>query len=114
MKHRILVQDYIESKPTGRYDDIIWDDVVGTVEGSHYKVESLNKRLSEPFPLEFGDETRLFELQDPAHNPSDFLTLVGFALMGLSPPYVILPNSLKGVSPTPATKYFTVPDGAIQ
>jgi len=112
MKHRILVRRYNEGRFEGLIQDIIWDDVKGTVEGSHYKVASLNKRLKQPFPLEFGDEMTHSILQDPAHDPSDFLSLLAVALLGLEPPGVILPDSLKDIKSTPP-KFHTVPPGAI-
>jgi len=112
MKHRILVRSMTEGRFDGGIDDIVWDDAAGTVEGSHYKAKSLNKRLKQPFPLEYGDETSYCVLQDPAHDPADFLALLAVALLTLQPPEVMLPDSLKDIEPTPS-EFLTVPPGAI-
>jgi len=113
MKHRILVRRKTEGQFDGRVDDIVWDDVTGVVEGSHYDVGWLQKRLRDPFPLEFGNEIARWVLQDPAHNPTDFLGLLGVAV-GLEEPAVVLPPSLKDVERPKAVEYYTVPEGWIQ
>ncbi len=114
MKHYIKILHYTDRRPDGRINHIIWDDEAGTVTGDHYKVPSLQEKLSGPMPYIVGGETFECELQDIAHDPADFLVVLGFALMSLKPPEVQLPDSLKDIQPTKHTKYYECPPGSVQ
>ena len=56
---------------------IVWDDLAGTVEGDHQGIGYIRLMLDEPKPVVAGDPGRIWSLSNPAHNPSEFLALLG-------------------------------------
>ena len=100
MKHTISV-----GSPWLKIGEIVWDDVAGTVTGTidgNPSNRSILPELSSMIsngPVIVGCPWGAVELQDPAHDPADFLR----ALMSvvLSIPQITLPQSLANVTPTP-------------
>lgn len=58
---------------------VIWDDEAGTVSGDHSDVPWLLKMIGKPTPWSFPLLNEEFLLRDPAHNPSEFVFLLGRA-----------------------------------
>ncbi|MYF98470.1 hypothetical protein F4212_04950 [Candidatus Poribacteria bacterium] len=56
---------------------IVWDDEAGTVNGEHSLVPDLRRFFDAPKPITVGDPGGTWDLRDPAHNPVEFLTLLG-------------------------------------
>ena len=56
---------------------IVWDDEAGTVEGEHSQLDGLHWALAEPTPLVLHNIAASWTLDDPAHDPADFLALLG-------------------------------------
>ena len=55
---------------------IEWDDAAGTVAGDHSAVPYLAEDLAAPPPFwRTGGPEPLYRLDDPAHDPADFLAL---------------------------------------
>ena len=72
-KHTIMFPDWMVG------DDlrsIVWDDKAGTVEGDHSQIDSLRKTLAKPTPYVIHDIAASWTLEDPAHDPADFLAVL--------------------------------------
>lgn len=114
--HRIMAPD----RSAGReLRAIVWNDETGEVTGDHENASWIAARLAGPMPVStVGDYRPNFILADPAHAPADFLALIlDIAEVGVSssgPPLwgVHLPESLRGVEPTPPLPDDT-PPGAV-
>ncbi|MCY3873387.1 MAG: hypothetical protein OXF88_03725 [Rhodobacteraceae bacterium] len=63
----------------GKLRSITWNDVEGTVEGDHNKVEYIRRMLAAEKPVTVGDPGGTWDLRDPAHDPAEFLTLLYMA-----------------------------------
>ncbi len=94
---------------------IVWNDETGEATGNHSYVPTLARALADPMPItNIGDSRPNFRLEDPAHNPADFLRLIHF-FGNLGVPYperIRLPESLRGVEQTPPLPDDT-PPGAV-
>lgn len=89
----------IREENFGMMRELVWDDERGTVEGDHPAVERVQALLAEPTPLDLSADGLIVILDDPAHDPRDFLHCLG-------PCYwtergrAALPDSLRDVKPT--------------
>ena len=94
---------------------IVWDDEAGTVEGDHSQIDLIREALDEPIPLVLDDEAAVWTLEDPAHDPADFLTLLSLLVdwQPLRPPRLTLPPVFTGVEPT-LGEVTPCPPGAVQ
>ena len=106
MIHDILYPDRYAG---GELRTIVWDDVAGTVEGSHSLVDGV---LSDGAPM-VGTPQGITYLDDPMHLPEEFLLLLAVNYRGGSDlhPDAVLPDSLKDITPKRLT-VVPVPDGA--
>ena len=91
---------------------IVWNDETGEATGDHVCAPWLAKTLAGPAPLVIADAPwPHYRLEDPAHDPADFLALI-LGPGNLGSPYperVRLPESLRGVEPTPSLPDDTPP-----
>ncbi|MCZ0953909.1 MAG: hypothetical protein OXJ56_15175 [Rhodospirillaceae bacterium] len=71
--HTITIPDWSQD---GELRSIIWDDVAGTVEGDHIEVDSFQRVFAADKPVTVGDTGLAWELDDPAHDPSQFLAVL--------------------------------------
>ena len=55
---------------------VVWDDEAGTVGGGHSHVPHMQGLLAKPRPLDCSSDGMVLILQDPAHDPQDFLHLL--------------------------------------
>ncbi len=55
---------------------IVWDDTAGTVEGDHSSVPGIAATLASPPPVDKSREGLVIFLDDPAHDPRDFLFML--------------------------------------
>ena len=95
---------------------IVWDDEAGTVEGDHSRLDRIRRILAEPTPIEFGFVAAYWTLEDPAHDPADFLALLAQRIdyrILKEPLRSTLPPVFDGVDPTPPVVY-PCPPGAVQ
>ena len=72
-KHTIIYPDRVRGREPR---SIVWDDGAGTVAGDHFDVGNLRGLLSAPKPVTVGDPGGIWRLNDPAHNPAEFLCLL--------------------------------------
>lgn len=56
---------------------IVWDDEAGTVEGTHSEVADIQRVFGAQKPVTIGDAGGTWDLTDPAHDPAEFLTMLG-------------------------------------
>ncbi len=100
--HRIMAPDW---KAGWQLRAVEWDDDAGTVAGDHSAVPYLAKDLAAPTPLEIQPVRVMpaWNLEDPAHDPADFLALALYDhdIGSVFRSRVQLPESLRGVEPTP-------------
>ena len=109
--HRIMAPD---GDAGWRLRAIEWDDVAGTVAGDHRDVPLLAEDLAGPMPIWRTGPQPVYRLADPAHNPADFLVLA-IEIRNIGSIFrdrVQLPESLRGVEPTPPLPDNT-PPGAV-
>lgn len=100
MMHHLDLPDYRAGRELRR---IVWDDEAGTVQGTHSAVELIGSVFDQAAhgPIDFGCEWGEYILNDPAHNPSDFLAVVfRHCLSGRQRLEDFLPASLTGVKLT--------------
>ena len=107
--HRIMAPDW---EAGHELRAIVWNDETGEATGDHHYVPTLARALAGPTPL-VQDRTPWphYRLEDPAHDPADFLALI-LVIGRLGVPYperVRLPESLRGVEPTPSLPDDTPP-----
>ncbi len=75
-KHTITIPD----RRRGReLRTIVWDDEAGTVSGDHWNVASLRRAFAAAKPVTVGSNGGTWTLHDPAHDPAEFLTVLGNA-----------------------------------
>ncbi len=98
--HRINLPDMLYGR---EMRTVIWDDTAGTVEGTHSDVPGMQKTLARPTPVNCSSEGRELYLRDPAHDPTEFLWLLGFAFDGIlyEPLRSTLPPVFDGVDLSP-------------
>ena len=111
-KHTIMFPDWMVG------DDlrsIVWDDEAGTVEGDHSQIDSLRKTLAKPTPYVIGDVAITWTLDDPAHNPADFLAVLSLNIdyRAVDDLRSTFPPVFDGVEPTPGVA-IPCPPGAVQ
>ncbi|MBC6406277.1 MAG: hypothetical protein GDA41_11270 [Rhodospirillales bacterium] len=82
-------------------------DEAGTVEGTHSKVPAMQETLAAPKPVNRSREGRVLYLDDPGHDPDDFLRLLSAAFWPIldEPLRSTLPPVFDGVEPSPAVAY---------
>ncbi len=98
--HRINLPDMLYGR---EMRTVIWDDVAGTVAGTHSDVPDMQRDLALPTPLDCSSEGRVLYLHDPAHDPADFLWLLGLTFNGIlyEPLRSTLPPIFDGVDLSP-------------
>ena len=95
---------------------IVWDDEAGTVEGDHSQIDRIREALARPTPLVLHDIAASWTLEDPAHNPADFLSLLSRLIdwrVLRVPLRSTLPPVFDGVEPT-LGDLEPCPPGAVQ
>lgn len=100
--HTILLPDYMRGREPR---SVIWDDEAGTVEGEHSDVPWMQRILAAPTPYDGLSGTgRILSLEDPAHDPRDFVWLLGTAYWPMleEPLRSTLPPILRDAEPRPA------------
>ena len=82
---------------------VIRDDVAGTVEGTHSKVPGMRRTLARPTPVNGSSDECVLYLHNPAHDPADFLWLIGTAYWPIlvEPLRSTLPPVFDGVELSP-------------
>ena len=61
----------------GGTGEIVWDDEAGTVEGTHYWAGYIRRWIEEGgVPLDLSGDGQILILNDPLHDPRDFLRLL--------------------------------------
>ncbi len=71
--HTIMLPDRLYGREPRT---VIWDDVAGTVEGTHSSVPGMQAVLARPKPTDYSFEGRVLYLEDPGHDPAEFLWLL--------------------------------------
>ena len=71
--HTIMLPDMMHGREPR---SVIWDDEAGTVTGEHYEVPWMQALLADTPPIVMGDVMGTFTLNDPGHDPADFLVLL--------------------------------------
>lgn len=56
---------------------IVWDDEAGTVGGDHSEIADIRRVFDAPKPVTVGDPGGTWDLRDPAHDATEFLTFLG-------------------------------------
>ena len=100
-RHNItLAVSAIHSLPA-RDETIVWDDELGTVEGTHYWVYEIHRLNQEGgIPLDLTGDGRVLVLQDPLHDPRDFWWMLPPECQR-EPLRSTMPAILREVEPTP-------------
>ena len=73
-KHTLMIPDIMVGRDLR---SIVWDDEAGTVEGEHSRLYRLREALARPTPLILHNIAASWTLAAPAHDPADFLALLG-------------------------------------
>ena len=99
--HTIMLPDYMYGREPR---SVVWDDQAGTVAGSHSDVPWMRQVLAAPTPYNLSDEGRILFLEDPAHDPRDFLWLLNAAYWPVidEPLHSTLPPVLRDAELRPA------------
>ena len=71
--HTIRIPDRMRGR---ELRTIVWDDEAGTVAGDHVEVDDIRRVFDAPKPVTIGDAGGTWDLNDPAHDPAEFLTLL--------------------------------------
>ena len=113
--HTIKMPDWMRGR---ELRTVVWDDEAGTVTGDHSEVPWLQETLAREMPLDLGTEGGNFIVTDPAHDPADFLAVLGRAywpILDHDRDRHLLSDSLRDVESTRATpwpdQYETMPGG---
>ena len=79
----------------------------GTIEGTHSKVSAIQRTLAAPRPVNRSREGIVLYLDDPGHDPADFLRVLSAAFWPIlqEPLRSTLPPVFDGVEPSPAVGY---------
>ncbi len=98
--HTIMLPDRMRGREPRR---VIWDDEAGTVTGEHSRIPWMQEVLARPTPVNFCDDEQVLFLKDPAHDPRDFLHLLGEAYWPIyeDPDRQRLPPALRDIKPRP-------------
>ena len=98
--HTIMLPDM---RQYGGPRSVIWDDEAGTVTGEHSRVPWMQGMLAATPPVVMGDVMGIVTLNDPGHDPADFLVLLGRAYWPVldEPLRSTLPPVFDGVEMTP-------------
>lgn len=112
--HTITLPDWMRGD---ELRTIVWDDEAGTVSGTHSDVAELQRVFDAPKPVTIGDEGGTWDLQDPAHDPAEFLTALGNAFWPAlrEPLRSTLPEVFDGLEPLEADpgEILYNPDGSV-
>ena len=111
-KHTIMFPDFRVGR---ELRSIVWDNEAGTVEGEHSQLDVIRRVFARPTPYVIGDVAATWTLEDPAHNPADFLTLLSKLIdwrVHKEPLRSTLPPVFDGVEPTPGV-VFPLEPGAV-
>ena len=112
-KHTLMIPDFMVGR---ELRSIVWDDEAGAVEGEHSQLYRLRDVLAATPPYVIGDIAETWTLEDPAHDPADFLAALAHLLHSdvLSDPLrSTLPPVFDGVEATPGVGE-PCPPGAVQ
>ena len=73
--HTIMLPDLMRGR---ELRSIVWDDEAGTVSGDHYRVVDgdIQRILDRPKPMKVGGPWGYWKLDDPAHDPAEFLVVL--------------------------------------
>ena len=98
--HTIMLPDMMHGREPR---SVIWDDEAGTVTGEHSWVPWMQEVLADTPPVVMGDVMGTITLNDPGHDPADFLVLLGRAYWPVldEPLRSTLPPVFDGVEMTP-------------
>ena len=72
--HSIMIPDWLRGD---ELRSVVWDDEAGTITGTHNRVADIQRIFDAPKPVTIGDPGGTWDLTDPAHNPREFLTMLG-------------------------------------
>ena len=107
-QHTIMFPDIMVGR---ELRSIVWDDEAGTVEGEHSRLDRIREALAEPTPLVIPSIAASWTLNDPAHDPADFLALLYRRIDDRA--VRNLPPVFDGIEPTPGIA-IPCPPGAVQ
>ena len=79
-RHVITIPDLMAGR---ELRTIVWDNEAGTVEGTHYDIEYIQRIFDAPKPVTAGDPGLAWDLTDPAHDPAQFLVLLWVSYNGI-------------------------------
>ena len=87
----------------GELRSIVWDDEAGTVDGDHIEIRSFQRVFDAEKPVTVGDTGLAWELDDPAHDPAQFLAVLWsvYAAALYEPLRSTLPSVFDGVDLPP-------------
>ena len=102
-RHVITIPDLMAGR---ELRTIVWDNEAGTVEGTHYDIEYIQRIFDAPKPVTAGDPGLAWDLTDPAHDPAQFLVLLWVSYNGIrrEPLRSTLPPIFDGVDFPPGGK----------
>ncbi|MBC6416311.1 MAG: hypothetical protein GDA47_00570 [Rhodospirillales bacterium] len=102
--HTIMLPDRLYSDEPR---SVVWDDEAGTVESTHSALPWMQRDLAAPKPIDYSGEGRVLYLDDPGHDPADFLRLLSAAFWPIlqEPLRSTLPPVFDGVEPSPGVGY---------
>ena len=108
-RHVITIPDLMAGR---ELRTIVWDNEAGTVEGTHYDIEYIQRIFDAPKPVTAGDPGLAWDLTDPAHDPAQFLVLLWVSYNGIrrEPLRSTLPPIFDGVDFPPGGKGETLYD----
>ena len=81
---------------------VVWDDEAGTVSGDHSDVPWLLEMIGKPTPWIFPQPDSTVQLRNPAHDPAEFVFLLGRAYWPILDPardLHRLPSALRDAEP---------------
>ena len=99
-RHTIRLPDLMRGR---ELRTIIWDDEAGTLEGDHSDIEYLRRTFAAPKPVTRGYAAGVWHLQDPAHDPAEFLIDLWLVCNGIlrEPLRSTLPTIFDGIEIRP-------------
>ena len=73
-RHTMMLPDLVRGR---ELRTIVWDDEAGTVDGDHFQIAAIRRVFEAPKPVTVGDPGGTWDLHDPAHDPAEFLVVLG-------------------------------------